>query len=100
MSVGNSIEWEYQYLIYQPMIPGEKLPLIVFLHGAGERGENLNEVKQHGIPKIFDDNTDFPCIAVSPQCPADSFWVAEIPMINEFIKGLSESSLIRWSFDA
>lgn len=49
-------------------------PLILFLHGAGEKGNNLKFLMRHGIPKIAEENEDFPFIAVSPQCPVSSNW--------------------------
>lgn len=55
----------------------QKWPLILFLHGMGERGDDMEKVKVHGIPKIVEQEPGFPFIAVSPQCPADSFWNAE-----------------------
>ena len=42
----------------------KKWPLILFLHGAGERGDDLEKVKVHGIPKIVEQQEDFPFIAV------------------------------------
>ena len=57
-----------------PTNPEQTWPLILFLHGAGERGSDLNLVRKHGIPKIAESDRDFPFIAVSPQCPADSVW--------------------------
>ena len=50
-------------------------PVIVFLHGAGERGNNLTLVKKHGIPKVAGRDKDFPFIAISPQCPKYSWWL-------------------------
>lgn len=44
-------------------------PLIVFLHGSGERGDNLEVVKKHGVPKWVTGNPEFPFIVVSPQLP-------------------------------
>ena len=49
-------------------------PLVVFLHGLGERGPDLNAVKRHGLPRLAEDGEKFPFILVSPQCPADSWW--------------------------
>ena len=49
-------------------------PLILFLHGMGERGDDLELVKIHGIPKIVKTKEDFPFIAVSPQCPIEYVW--------------------------
>src|ERR1041385_2769539 len=52
----------------------KKWPLMLFLHGAGERGSDVSKVKVHGPPKIVEEKKDFPFIVVSPQCPADSWW--------------------------
>ena len=55
----------------------ERLPLIIFLHGAGERGDNLELVKTHGIPKYFSKDQDHlgvRVITVSPQCPLERTW--------------------------
>ncbi|MDF1739201.1 MAG: prolyl oligopeptidase family serine peptidase [Verrucomicrobiales bacterium] len=52
-------------------------PLMVFLHGAGERGDNLDLVKVHGPPKRVEAGEKFPFILASPQCPAGSWWSDE-----------------------
>lgn len=44
-------------------------PLVLFLHGAGESGSDLNKVKAHGPPKLVETSGPFPFILVSPQCP-------------------------------
>ena len=49
-------------------------PLILFLHGSGERGDDLTKVKIHGPPKIVEQQKDFPFIVVSPQCPEQQWW--------------------------
>jgi len=67
-----------KYLLYLPKdyskIPDAKWPTILFLHGMGERGDDLEIVKKHGIPKIVEEKDDFPFIAISPQCPITSLW--------------------------
>lgn len=55
----------------------EAVPLLLFLHGAGERGKDLDKVKMHGPPKIVEAGRDFGAIVVSPQCPKDSWWTYE-----------------------
>ncbi|HEU5081249.1 MAG TPA: prolyl oligopeptidase family serine peptidase [Opitutaceae bacterium] len=60
---------------YQPR--GKRWPLILFLHGAGERGSDLARVKTHGVAKIVESQPDFPFIVVSPQCPAGGWWSSE-----------------------
>ena len=52
----------------------EKWPLVLFLHGAGERGNNLELVKVHGPPKRAQQGHEFPFILVAPQCPAGKWW--------------------------
>lgn len=53
-------------------------PVILFLHGAGERGTNLNKVAVHGPPKIVKKRKDFPFVVVSPQCPEGQIWSNEV----------------------
>ena len=55
----------------------ESLPVILFLHGAGERGSNIEDVKVHGIPKYFSKDPDYKglrVITLSPQCPNGMVW--------------------------
>jgi predicted peptidase len=49
-------------------------PLIVFLHGSGERGQQLDKVKAHGLPKLIEAGQPVPAIVVSPQCDEDLDW--------------------------
>ncbi len=71
-----------KYLLYLPKGYGEKndqkWPLILFLHGAGERGNDVNLVKKHGPPKLIDQGKEFPFIVVSPQCPTNSWWPEQV----------------------
>ena len=55
----------------------EKLPLIVFLHGAGERGDDLQKLKIYAIPKLFCNDCDYNgtrVITLSPLCPDGITW--------------------------
>lgn len=78
------------YLMYTPddysHTSQNKYPLILFLHGMGERGHDLELVKRHGIPNYIEENSDFPFIAVSPQCPLTSTWLREIDALYELLK--------------
>ena len=62
-----------KYLLYLPKEYGKeadkKWPVIVFLHGSGERGSDLEKVKVHGPPKLIAAGKDMPFIVVSPQSP-------------------------------
>ena len=71
----------YRYLLYVPKAyeadVTKRWPLLLFLHGSGERGGDLAKVKVHGPPHQLDDREDFPFVVVSPQCPADQRWQAD-----------------------
>ena len=71
----------YRYLLYVPKAyagdPARRWPLLLFLHGSGERGDDLAKVKVHGPPKQLDGRDDFPFVVVSPQCPEDQRWQAD-----------------------
>src|SRR4051812_42424671 len=54
---------ESRFLLFLPAgyaAAGKKLPLIVFMHGAGESGDDLDLLKRHGLPKIVEQQPDFP----------------------------------------
>lgn len=57
---------------------GEKLPLIVFLHGAGERGDDIKKVGIYCVPKLFMANSCHKGVrayTLSPQCPHNTTWI-------------------------
>ena len=78
MEHSNEDEIDLKYLFFLPKdyynAKKTNWPLILFLHGMGERGDDLELVKIHGIPKIVKTQKDFPFIAVSPQCPTEYVW--------------------------
>ena len=72
------------YLLFLPEgyeAQDKEWPLILFLHGAGERGNDLTKVKVHGPPKIVEKQKDFPFIVVSPQCPEGQWWTDNLDML-------------------
>ena len=55
---------------------GEKLPLIVFLHGAGERGDDIKLVQIYCVPKLFVNDQNYKrAYTLSPQCPHNTTWI-------------------------
>lgn len=68
----------YEYLVTLPEGYAEdsskKWPLLVFLHGAGERGDDLNLLKKHGPPKLLAGGKKFEAIVVCPQVPLKNIW--------------------------
>ena len=77
-------ESETQTLGYWLFLPkdytagtGKTYPLLLFLHGLGESGNDIDKVKTHGPPKLLDNPThanDWQFITVSPQCPEKVHW--------------------------
>lgn len=49
-------------------------PLVVFMHGSGERGDDLDKVKAHGLPMLAARGVEFPFVLVSPQLPDGQRW--------------------------
>jgi predicted peptidase len=84
-----------KYLLYLPHDYGidvaKKWPLILFLHGIGERGDDPEHVKRHGIPRIVETRDDFPFIVVSPQCPSDTWWPSETKSLSGLLDEVIET---------
>lgn len=89
-------------------------PLMIFLHGSGERGDNVDLVKVHGPPKVADRDPNFPFILVSPLLPAEQDWdtakldrildhlVRTLPIDQDriYLTGLSRGGHATWRWAA
>jgi len=107
---------QIKYLLYLPKDYDQKeaWPLLLFLHGAGERGDELNLVKKHGPPQLLEVGKDLPFIVVSPQCPSGRWWESEdlSALLDEivekckvdkdriYVTGLSMGGFATWSLAA
>lgn len=87
------------YLFYLP--PGyqkadreRRWPLLLFLHGAGERGSNLSAVARHGPPLLIEQGRVLPFIVISPQCPTGGHW--EPSLLAQLLDQVEQA----WSVDA
>jgi predicted peptidase len=79
------------YLLFLPEDYGREKkswPLILFLHGAGERGSDIEKVKVHGPPKMVQTQKDFPFIVVSPQCPEGDWWTDKTELLINLLDGI------------
>lgn len=68
----------YRVLLPENFDANQKYPLLIFLHGSGERGSDNEKQLTHG-GKLFLDSAirrKFPAIVVFPQCPEDDRWTA------------------------
>lgn len=69
--------FNFGYIQYLPpnFDPSRKYPLIFFLHGAGERGDDLERTAVHGYMKcVREQGREYPFILIAPQCPQGKYW--------------------------
>ena len=72
---------KYRFLKPASLAPSaggaSKFPLVVFLHGAGERGDDNAKQLIHGVTKFATDEylKKYPCFVIAPQCPTGKRWV-------------------------
>lgn len=64
---------DMNYWLYRPAGDAPP-PVMLFLHGSGERGTDADLVLKHGLPRLIHEGKDFPFLVVSPQCPSDVWW--------------------------
>lgn len=67
----------------------KRWPLLLFLHGSGERGSDIKKVKVHGPPKLIEQGKDFPFIVVSPQCPDGRWW--DVDVLSALLDSVSKT---------
>lgn len=71
---------ELDYLLYEPptnALRADGAPLLLFLHGMGERGSDLALVKRNGPPREIEAGRELPFWVVAPQCPDQKYWEAD-----------------------
>ncbi len=67
----------YRLLKPEKVEPGKKYPLVLFLHGKGERGSDNEKQLAHGLCEFArpENRRKHPCFVIAPQCPPDDRWV-------------------------
>ncbi len=111
-----SVMAKLDYLLFLPEgyeTSKQKWPLMLFLHGAGESGTNLEKVKTHGPPKLVESRRDFPFILVSPQSAGRGWNVDSLNVLLDkiirkyrvdkdrvYVTGLSMGGYGTWSLAA
>lgn len=74
----NDFVLPYRLMLPANFDPGKTYPLIVFLHGAGERGNDNEKQLVHGSSffSTVANRADFPAIVLFPQCPENMYWAS------------------------
>ncbi len=81
VEVKKNVTLEVRFLLYLPEgydKNKDKYPLMLFLHGMGERGDMLDLIKKNGPPMKIEQGYKYPFIVVSPQCPDEELWSVEV----------------------
>lgn len=86
----NNTDFGFKYVAFIPDNISNNPAVIIQLHGAGERGEDLQKVLIYGFANTVTDENLKNCILIMPQCPADTFWVAKIESLKIFIDNIIE----------
>lgn len=85
--------FNFGYVKYLPKDYDENknYPLVFFLHGAGERGENLDVAMRYGYMKyVREDEKDYPFIFIAPQCPNEKYWGCYTESLLAFLDWICE----------
>lgn len=85
---------EIKYLIRYPdgYKDGNTYPVILFLHGAGSRGTEMQTLKENDFFSAISEQKEFPYIVVAPLCSKDT-WFDIFQTLEKFTKYIFESSL-------
>ena len=86
--------FNFGYVKYLPKDYDEnkKYPLVLFLHGAGERGDDLDHAMRHGYMKyVREEGKEYPFIFVAPQCPNGKYWGCYTESLLAFFDYITET---------
>lgn len=80
----------YRVLFPQDFSEEKKYPVMLFLHGAGERGKDNEAQLLHGGKLFLENSKEFPSIVIFPQAPKEDYWVR--------VEVDREKDTLRWDF--
>jgi len=82
--------FSFSYWVFLPKEHGRERnvswPLLLYLHGASDRGDDPGVVLTSGLPSIVARAVDFPFILLCPQCPTDTWWSDHLSGLDILIK--------------
>ena len=83
--------YKLDYILHKPGDYKNKMPLIIFLHGSGEKGNDLEKIKSHGPLKYLKTNK-LDAFVLAPQCPEGKYWDSE-ELYALILKIISENKI-------
>lgn len=94
----NETRPSYKYLLYLPKdysTSDKMYPVMIYLGGGSQRGEDLNKLKTFGPPSLISKGREFDFIIVSPQCPEGKTWTSE-----KWFDSLAASLISKYRIDS
>ena len=71
---------DYPYLLYLPEeypTNERSFPLVIYLGGGSQSGDDLNKLKTYGVPYYIEQGHENVFIVIAPQCPKNKYWMEE-----------------------
>lgn len=96
----DTFSYNNEKLQYMLILPAEysktpyQWPMILFLHGASGRGQNLDLVKSYGPPLIAEEQPNFPFVVIAPQCPEGEYWTTKADILAALLDDILKRYLI------
>lgn len=72
--IHNGDTLKYRLMLPKDFTESKSYPLVLFMHGAGERGDDNTKQLTHGSELFIKNRDSFPAIVIFPQCPQDDYW--------------------------
>lgn len=90
-TVSLTLDVDLPYLLHVPdgPAPSGGWPLVLFLHGSGERGDDAEQLRRQGLPKRLEEGLAFPAIVLSPQCPVGDVWPQHFPAVLHLLDAVA-----------
>jgi predicted peptidase len=86
---GAALNLTLDYLLYLPdgyeQDPQRQWPLILFLHGAGQRGDQIDQVARLGLPNLLNTRLKLPALVVSPHLPSGAYWTDYVTALEKLL---------------
>lgn len=78
------------YWLFQPdeqiINSVEKMPLLLYLHGASSRGHDISMVLNSGLPYLLRQGLEVPFMVLAPQCPPETWWSDHLDVLDVLLK--------------
>jgi predicted peptidase len=90
-TVSLTVDVDLPYLLHVPdgAAPAGGWPLVLFLHGSGERGDDAEQLRRQGLPKRLEEGLAIPAIVLSPQCPEGDVWPQHFPALLHLLDAVA-----------